>query len=94
MTPVPPSEPQVAAELETFLCEQFPATTAGGVGRDVDLFEEGIVDSVGVAETLSHIEERYQIEIPDEVLLSDDFTTIDGIARSIVGLVADTAPAP
>lgn len=94
MTPSVLSETEVAADLEAFLCAQFPATTAGGVRHDVDLFEDGIVDSVGVAETLSHIEERYEIEIPDEVLLSDDFTTIDGIARSIVRLVADNATTP
>lgn len=90
----PPSEPQVAAELEAFLCEQFPTTTSNGVRRDVDLFDSGVVDSVGVAETLAHIEELYRVEIPDEILLSDDFTSIDGIARSIVRLVVDAAATP
>jgi acyl carrier protein len=86
------SERHVADEIVSFLEEQFPATTSDGVGRDVDLFDTGVIDSVGVAETLAYIEERYQVEIPDEVLLSDDFTTIDGIARAIVALVAG-APA-
>ena len=48
----------------------------------------------GVAETLAYIEERYGVEVPDDVLLSDEFTTIDGIARSIVELVADAAAPP
>ncbi len=82
------SESDVAAEIEEFLLAQFPATTSGGVGRDVDLFESGVVDSVGVAETLAHVEDRYGVEIPDEVLLSDEFTTIDRMAHTIVGLMA------
>jgi acyl carrier protein len=86
------SERHVGDEIVSFLEEQFPATTSHGVGRDVDLFDTGVIDSVGVAETLAYIEDRYQVEIPDEVLLSDDFTTIDGIARAIVALVAG-APA-
>jgi acyl carrier protein len=83
---------RVAAELEAFLLDQFPATTSGGVGYDVDLFDTGVVDSVGVAETLAHIEECYQVEIPDEVLLSDEFTTITGMARTIVTLMGDPSP--
>jgi acyl carrier protein len=86
MTPI--TDVQVAAELEEFLHAQFPATTSGGIGRDIDLFDTGVVDSVGVAETLAHIEERYRVEIPDEILLSDDFTTIDSMAKTIVGLMA------
>jgi acyl carrier protein len=78
---------QVATELEEFLRAQFPATTAD-LRRDVDLFESGVVDSVGVAETLAHIEELYGVEVPDDVLLSDDFTTVDGMARCIVELRA------
>lgn len=94
MTRPAATEPQVADELEVFLREQFPATTSARLGRDVDLFDTGVVDSVGVTETLAHIEERYGVEIPDEVLLSDDFTSIDGMARSIVRLLADTAALP
>jgi acyl carrier protein len=87
-------ERQVADELEAFLREQFPATAGGRLRRDVDLFETGVVDSVGVAETLAHLEERYEIEIPDDVLLADDFTSIDGIAGWIVRLLTDRAVAP
>lgn len=94
MTRPAATEPQVADELDVFLREQFPATTNARLGRHVDLFDTGVVDSVGVAETLAHIEERYGVEIPDEVLLSDDFTSIDGMARSIVRLLADTAALP
>lgn len=78
-------EDEVAVELERFLREQFPATS-GGLARDVDLFESGVVDSVGVAETIAHLEERYRVQIPDDVLVSDAFTTIAGIAHTIATL--------
>jgi len=84
---IPTDAAQVATELEEFLRAQFPATTVD-LRRDVDLFESGVVDSVGVAETLAHIEELYGVEVPDDVLLSDDFTTVDGMARCIVALHA------
>jgi acyl carrier protein len=85
VTMTPLDEQHVAAEFEAFLRAQFPAT-ADGVGREVDLFDTGVIDSVGVAETIAFIEERYAVEIPDELLLSDQFTSIAGIAHSIVQL--------
>jgi acyl carrier protein len=93
MSTIPPGAGEVAGELDEFLRAQFPATT-GDLRRDVDLFESGIVDSVGVAETLAHIEERYGVEVPDDVLLSDEFTTVDGMARCIVELCAGAIAQP
>ena len=90
---MPLSGLQVALDFEAFLHAQFPASS-NGVGRDVDLFDAGVIDSVGVAETLAYIEERYDVMVPDDVLLSDEFTTIAGISRTIVALVADAAAPP
>jgi acyl carrier protein len=87
MTMTPLDEAAVAAEFEDFLHAQFPVTAAG-VDRDVDLFDAGVIDSIGVAETIAFLEDNYGVEIPDDLLLSDDFTTIAGIARSIVHLTA------
>jgi acyl carrier protein len=85
----------VADELEAFLRKEFPSTTGDAELRhDIDLFETGVVDSVGVAETLVHLEELYGVEIPDEVLLSDEFTSIDGIGRCIVRLRNGAATSP
>jgi acyl carrier protein len=84
MTP-PHDEPTVAADLEAFLRDQFPVT-ATGLDRRTDLFDAGVIDSVGVTETLAHLEARYGIHIPDAVLLSEEFTTVDGMARAITKL--------
>jgi acyl carrier protein len=49
----------------------------------VDLFDAGFVDSVGFAELLGFLEERFAVEVPEEDLLSEEFSTIDGIAGVI-----------
>ncbi len=83
---------EIAETIETFMRESFQiAQDDPGFGRQVDLFEAGYVDSVGVVETLAFITDTFNIEIPDSALLSDDFATIDGMASTIAALRAGGA---
>jgi acyl carrier protein len=77
----------VARRLEEFLRDSFAVNaTDPHFGRDVNLFENGYVDSVGLAETLAFVEEEFGVQVPDEELLSDDFATIDGMAQVVARL--------
>lgn len=49
-----------------------------------DLFEQGYVDSVGIIELLEFLNREFGVDIPDDDLLSDDFSNIAGIARIVV----------
>ena len=86
--------PDIAQRLEQFLRASFGiAEDDPGFGRSVDLYEAGYVDSVGVVETLAFITDAFGVEVPDEVLLSEAFATIDGMARVVAGLVPEEAAA-
>ena len=80
------SDPAAAAErIEGFVRETFEVSaTDPRFGRDVDLFEGGYVDSVGLTELLAFIEAEFAVSVPDEDLASDEFMTIGGMA-TIVG---------
>jgi acyl carrier protein len=81
------NEEEVARRIEDFVRNTFSvAPQDPRFGRDVDLFEGGYVDSVGLAEMLGFLEEEFGVEFPDTELVSDDFTTIDGIARLVARL--------
>lgn len=70
--------------IEEFIRSQFSISpTDPGFGRAADLFEEGYVDSVGVVEVLEFLNEEFDVEIPDDDLLSDDFSNIAGMARIV-----------
>ncbi len=70
--------------IEEYIRSQFSVSpTDPGFDRSADLFEEGYVDSVGVVEVLEFLNEEFNVEIPDDDLLSDDFSTIAGIARIV-----------
>jgi acyl carrier protein len=77
-------ECDVVAQLDAYVRDHFSVSAGDGrFGPAVDLFEEGYVDSVGLAELLQFIEDSYGVVIPDEELLSEDFASLEGIARIV-----------
>jgi acyl carrier protein len=81
------SEREYGDAIEAFVRETFAvAPDDPYFGRDRDLFGVGYVDSVGLVELLAWVEERWGIDVPDDVLVSDEFTTIDGMARVLARL--------
>lgn len=75
---------EIAEHLEAFIRTQFAiASSDSRFSRSALLFEHGYVDSVGAVELLAFVQEQFGVLVPDEELLSDDFSTIDGIATVI-----------
>ena len=52
-------------------------------GLDVDVFEEGLLDSLGLVVLVAEIEERYGLRIPFETLDIDEFRTVRSLARIV-----------
>jgi acyl carrier protein len=81
------TEREVAARTEEWVRGHFSVSARDPrFARDVDLFERGYVDSVGLAELLGFLQEEFSVDVPDEVLVSDEFATIEGIARVVCRL--------
>jgi len=81
------TESEVAARTEEWVRSQFSVNASDPrFARDVDLFEKGYVDSVGLAELLGFLQEEFSVDVSDEVLVSDEFATIEGIARVVCRL--------
>ena len=69
---------------EEFIKTHFDVSpTDPGFDRGADLFGQGYVDSMGIVELIEFLREEFEVEIPDEDLLSDDFSSIVGIARIV-----------
>jgi acyl carrier protein len=75
---------EVAERIESYVRVQFRVAVADTrFSRSLPLFEAGYVDSVGVVELLAFLAEEFAINLPDDALMSDEFSTIDGIAAII-----------
>jgi acyl carrier protein len=57
-------------------------------GQNTNLFEDGYVDSIGLAELIGFLEDEFGVDISDELLVSDQFKTIVGISETVCRLSA------
>jgi len=74
----------VRGQIEGFVRTHFHVNPADPhFDRNADLFEDGYVDSIGVIELLAFLEGEFGVEVPEDDLLSDDFSSISGIAEIV-----------
>jgi acyl carrier protein len=78
------SSTDVEDRIESFLRIQYSISPSDpSFGWNVDIFENGYVDSVGVIELVNFLGLEFDVEVPDGDLLSDEFSTVEGIARIV-----------
>jgi acyl carrier protein len=88
-------ESEIADRLERWIRAKFSVSPDdAGFGRDSDLFDSGYVDSLGLMELLGFLEGQFGVEISDDVLLSDEFATIEGISHVVCRLRGDAPSSP
>jgi acyl carrier protein len=69
-------------DVERFIRERFAVPPGDArFGRDVDLWDLGYVDSLGVVELIAFLETRLGKKLPTTILFDPNFKTINGISR-------------
>lgn len=59
---------------------------------DQDLLDDGMVDSLGMIQLLTHIQEHYQYTVPAEDFLIENFCTVDAIVAYLERSMAVDRP--
>jgi acyl carrier protein len=71
--------------VREFLTENFPLSgDATALDREESLIGAGVIDSTGVLEVIGFVEERYGIQIAEEVL-PENLDSIAAIGRFVSG---------
>jgi len=74
----------IEKQLLEYIKKECLSKNSGDIpGFDDDLFDAGIVDSAGLISFLAFIERQYNISIPDEDLLPENFKSISAITNYI-----------
>jgi acyl carrier protein len=82
-----------AAQIEGFLRKRFRiAADDPGFTREVNLWEEGYVDSVGVVEVIEFLEQTFKVRISDDALFSPEFTCVAGMAGFVTNSLEPSRP--
>jgi acyl carrier protein len=73
-------ESQFVGEVRNFIVANFLLGRRVAFGDDDSFLEEGIIDSTGILELISHLEETYGIEVADDELNPENLDSINRIA--------------
>lgn len=72
-----------AGRIRSFLVSQFPLARQRAIGDDDPLLRTGILDSLGILEVVSFIEQEFAVHVDDEELVPESFESITTIARFV-----------
>ena len=74
--------PNVEQELRRFVIDNFPFGAVGeGLSNDDSFLDQGIIDSTGVLELVTFLEETYEIKVEDEELVPDNLDSINRLVK-------------
>ena len=84
----------IEQELRAFVVENFLFGQDGNLRNDDSFLENGIIDSTGILELVSYLEEQYKIEVADQELVPENLDSISNLARFLCKKLALPAQAP
>ena len=73
----------ITQSIIAYIREDFPRARQAEITGDEDLFETGIIDSLGILSIIGFIESEYDFQVNDADIVPENFTTITGIARYV-----------
>jgi acyl carrier protein len=79
---------KIKAKVRSFIVENFLFGDDNGLKSDSSFLDEGIIDSTGVLELVTYLEEEFEIEVEDEELIPENLDSIDNIAVYLKGKIA------
>lgn len=83
-----------AAEIKAFIVSNFLfGQEGGGIADDQSFLETGVIDSTGLLELVSFVEQRYGIAIGDRELVPENLDSLRNISRLVARKLENAAPA-
>jgi acyl carrier protein len=81
---------EVRNKIREFIVDNFLFGAANGLRDDTSFLEEGIIDSTGVLELVTFLEERFSIQVDDEELIPENLDSIDNVTAYLEKKVAES----
>jgi len=73
----------VADRIRKFIVERFPLARELDPGDDDSLLEAGVIDSLGILDMVTFLEESFGVVAEDDDLNPENFDSISSLARFV-----------
>lgn len=74
---------EIIEQIRAFVISNFYVADPPSLQDEASLLDHGIIDSTGVLEVISFIEDTFGIKVEDREMLPDNLDSIDRIAKFI-----------
>ena len=88
MTP-PGSLDTVLSAVKDFFRQEVVGGDEADLAPTTDLIEQGIIDSINLHRLIGFLEERFELRLPDELIVPQNFRTLKAI-QELVGRLQQT----
>ncbi|MEE1841114.1 phosphopantetheine-binding protein [Streptomyces sp. NPDC007076] len=75
--------------IQKLIEDQFLVDFDGELTAETDLFKAGVIDSFGYIQLLSTLEENFSLQLTDEELLRNIFSSLDAIDAFVAKKLAE-----
>jgi acyl carrier protein len=75
--------PSIEQELRNFIVDNFLFGDKNGFANSDSFLEKGIIDSTGMLELVTFVQQRHGITIEDEELIPDNLDSIERLSTFI-----------
>jgi acyl carrier protein len=73
----------INVQVRKFILEKFPLARKQQIKDSDPLLESGVLDSLGVLDLVSFVEQEFSVHVADDELVPENFQTIDRITAFI-----------
>ena len=70
-------------QIHGFVLEKFPQARKRGISFQDDLLKSGILDSLGILDLVTFVEQSFGITLSDDELLPENFQTVEHLATFV-----------
>lgn len=76
----------IAAPIRTFISENMRAGATNALNDTDNIFEQGFVTSLFAMRLLEFIEVTFAVEVPDDAITLENFSTVDRMTELVTNL--------
>jgi acyl carrier protein len=74
----------IEQRIHAFLLEKFPLARKSGVSKDTALLEKGILDSLGILDVVSFLENEFTLVVSDDELVPENFQSLGTLTAFVM----------
>jgi acyl carrier protein len=73
----------VRSQIRRYVISHFPLARARDLGDEESLLDTQVIDSLGILQLVTYLEDAFAIEVTDDDLSPENFDSIGALARFV-----------